>query len=359
MLHVMHSLAAMQAAEGQLAAYGRCLQIQRTQIESSRRWPNRVLGMALGVLYAAALLLAAAYVRVVHRTRPEPLVRRLAEAYPGVPEMVVHKAIELKSLRHRRLEGRGLDLGCGDGIVGGILIREAGLTELHGIDVSAIDEATVHRRGYAGYLVADMQSLPYAEASFDYVVCICVIEHVPDLDGVLEEARRVLRPGGRLCFTTPSPAYREAQLVYRVLRGLGLRRKAELFKDFRDVMAKHHHYLTENEWVSRLRSLGYEEISVDPILTRAQLAIYDLMNIWVYALPFCFYEHLARWAAQSATVRRMLVFAAAEIGSAASREIADGRNATHFSIACRRLGARAIVAPRASAPLSRTTRGLE
>jgi 2-polyprenyl-6-hydroxyphenyl methylase/3-demethylubiquinone-9 3-methyltransferase len=44
--------------------------------------------------------------------------------------------------------------------------------------------------------------LPYARASFDLVVCVDVLEHVSDLNRVLAEVARVLRPGGLFLFDT-------------------------------------------------------------------------------------------------------------------------------------------------------------
>jgi 2-polyprenyl-6-hydroxyphenyl methylase/3-demethylubiquinone-9 3-methyltransferase len=41
-----------------------------------------------------------------------------------------------------------------------------------------------------------------ADATFDVVVCVDVLEHVSDLDRVLREIRRVLRPGGVFLFDT-------------------------------------------------------------------------------------------------------------------------------------------------------------
>jgi 2-polyprenyl-6-hydroxyphenyl methylase/3-demethylubiquinone-9 3-methyltransferase len=46
------------------------------------------------------------------------------------------------------------------------------------------------------------EALPYADASFDAVVCVDVLEHVSDLDAVLTEVARVLRPGGWFLFDT-------------------------------------------------------------------------------------------------------------------------------------------------------------
>ena len=43
---------------------------------------------------------------------------------------------------------------------------------------------------------ADAHRLPFADASVDWVLLVGVLEHVDDPDRVLEEARRVLKPGG-------------------------------------------------------------------------------------------------------------------------------------------------------------------
>ena len=45
-----------------------------------------------------------------------------------------------------------------------------------------------------------LQRLPYPEDSFDTVVTVLGLAHVPDARGALAELRRVLRPGGRLLF---------------------------------------------------------------------------------------------------------------------------------------------------------------
>jgi SAM-dependent methyltransferase len=55
----------------------------------------------------------------------------------------------------------------------------------------------------AGYPEVDMQALPYPDASFDLVVHSDTLEHVPQPLRALAECHRVLRPGGRLCYTVP------------------------------------------------------------------------------------------------------------------------------------------------------------
>jgi SAM-dependent methyltransferase len=47
------------------------------------------------------------------------------------------------------------------------------------------------------------ERLPFEDSNFDAITCIDAINHLPDRPRVLEEWRRVLKPGGRLLFTDP------------------------------------------------------------------------------------------------------------------------------------------------------------
>lgn len=52
-------------------------------------------------------------------------------------------------------------------------------------------------------IVADITDIPVESASFDAVMCIEVLEHVPDPTAAVRELVRVLRPGGTLVITAP------------------------------------------------------------------------------------------------------------------------------------------------------------
>ena len=69
----------------------------------------------------------------------------------------------------------------------------------------------------------DVAALPFRNESFDWVLSNQVIEHVQEADVLLGEARRVLRPNGRLLLTTPNRrshfATRKPRHFWDALRG--------------------------------------------------------------------------------------------------------------------------------------------
>ena len=72
-----------------------------------------------------------------------------------------------------------------------------------------------HRSGelVRGVRHEDLQALSFADQSFDHVLSFDVLEHVPDHRKSLEEAHRILAPGGTFLFTAPFRAERPETLV--------------------------------------------------------------------------------------------------------------------------------------------------
>jgi ubiquinone/menaquinone biosynthesis C-methylase UbiE len=103
-----------------------------------------------------------------------------------------------------------LDVGCGDGYLLRKAARRASL--VLGVDVvesrlraSRGGPADSHCSGYPAIelAVADGQRLPFADASFDRIICTEMLEHVADAQLALRELARLLRPGGRLAISVP------------------------------------------------------------------------------------------------------------------------------------------------------------
>ena len=98
-----------------------------------------------------------------------------------------------------------LDLGCGGGFMSEALANKG--AKVIGVDPSeaAIAVAQDHAKGQGlaiNYKVATGENIPLPDQSVDCVVCVDVLEHVAQLDRVLDEVHRVLRPGGMFLFDT-------------------------------------------------------------------------------------------------------------------------------------------------------------
>jgi SAM-dependent methyltransferase len=104
--------------------------------------------------------------------------------------------------RHVRLEGaRILDVGCG---IGTYVKRFREFTpHVYGIDVS-VKRLQEGARVVPNLLAAKGERLPFREASFDVLVFNEVIEHVEDDRKTIEDALRVLRPGGHIVIYAPN-----------------------------------------------------------------------------------------------------------------------------------------------------------
>lgn len=93
------------------------------------------------------------------------------------------------------LSGRLLDVGCGSKPYKSLFVVE----EYIGLD---IDSEITRKRGIADYLY-DGNAFPFADSSFDAVLCNQVLEHVFNPVEFLGEIARVLKPGGKLLLTVP------------------------------------------------------------------------------------------------------------------------------------------------------------
>jgi SAM-dependent methyltransferase len=100
---------------------------------------------------------------------------------------------------------RVLDAGCGVGY-GSELIGRAGATEVVALDISeaALELAKSAVSTGVTFELGDVGSLSHADDSFDVVVCFELIEQVDELEPLLDELARVLRPEGLLLVSTPN-----------------------------------------------------------------------------------------------------------------------------------------------------------
>lgn len=133
--------------------------------------------------------------------------------------------------------GRILELGGGSGYQAQVLAS-------WGYDVTSIDLASREpsQRNFHPVIDYDGHRIPAPDASFDVVFSSNVLEHVPHLESMLAETRRVLRPGGRMVHVLPSSAWRfwasAGFFPYAVGYALGRRPSSVEEKSVRTSVAK-------------------------------------------------------------------------------------------------------------------------
>jgi SAM-dependent methyltransferase len=108
---------------------------------------------------------------------------------------------------------RVLDLGCGSGYGSALLAQTARL--VYALDASSdalqLAGEALHGRTNVAPVQASAAQLPFAPNSLDLVVAFEVIEHLNDWPDLIQEARRVLAPGGQFIVSTPNRDFYNAE----------------------------------------------------------------------------------------------------------------------------------------------------
>lgn len=166
------------------------------------------------------------------------------------------RAVEARFYQDIPLTGPILDLGCGDGHFATMLSAPAPFI---GVDPwwGPLNEAR-QRNVYSFVVQASGAGMPFPSSYFGTVISNSVLEHIPDLDPVLAEAARVLRPGGAFIFCVPSEYFLSFLSISAALRRAGLHSLASAYEAFFNRISRHHHCDAPAIWQARLNAAGLE-----------------------------------------------------------------------------------------------------
>lgn len=170
--------------------------------------------------------------------------RLIRPRYDAIAALVVDRARELTDLRRAQV----VELSAGTGALThrlAPLVRAYTATDVSEPMMSVAREHDVPGTEQVTWIPADVHDLPLESGSADLVVSS--LGPFQDSDNALEEARRVMRPGGLLVAVTWGDDYRELDLLQAARRHLGLALRETT---------------SASDLSARLRRTGYRRVDV-------------------------------------------------------------------------------------------------
>jgi SAM-dependent methyltransferase len=163
-----------------------------------------------------------------------------------------------------------VDVGCGDGMCTAVALKVCNTAPNATVDIVGLDwsSAALKQASARGLAVArataDEGGLPVASSSVDVVIMSELIEHLVDPDNALDEAWRVLVPGGTVLLSTPNLA----AWYNRVLLAIGVQ-PAFTEVSLRGIYGRpgnevvgHLRIFTRRALLSLLRAIGFTDIRI-------------------------------------------------------------------------------------------------
>jgi len=225
------------------------------------------------------------------------ILNKLAFGNIFQPATLFWRLFEIEALIQKtRMRGRILDLGCGDGRVSSTIFscaqhsrNKEGPNTLIGIDPDVEDSAIARRSGfYEKVHTCSASAIPEGNGSFDFCFANSVIEHIPNIDEVLVEVGRVLKPNGKFIFTVPSMDFDGLMKTSRFWAKRFSGGNSEEYSRMINVRLAHNRYYDHNKAEAMLRNVGLdivqEELYFPESAVRMWESISNLTAGYVYRL---------------------------------------------------------------------------
>jgi SAM-dependent methyltransferase len=251
----------------------------------------------------------------VSRTRLDPALefKSLEEIFAGYAAvaplaLALYRTAEAKHLREASMFRPVLDLGCGSGEFVQLALR--GAVDL-GLDVSwqrlsRCPQGVGHRQLCLG----DACRMSFADAEFQTVLSVSVLEHLSQPQKALVEVRRVLKPGGHFIGTAALVDLHEQLFYPCLLAPFRSARLARLYVRLHDRLFAHRCLLSQSQWEGMFAASGLELLVSRKIVSPRLTRYFDLLLpfAWAYrVLPRWAYSFLCRPPGVRALVQKMLL----------------------------------------------------
>lgn len=193
------------------------------------------------------------------------------------PATILFRGIELKLLKEKLIPllktKTVLDLGCGEGVTGSVLFDKK---IDYGVDNDPVAVRKARKQNiYKKVLLTNATKIPLEDQTVDLVVSNCTLEHIKDLDSVLEEIKRILAKEGLFIFTTPSHRFKDSS----IFNLSGLRVLTKIYGRLRDKKLNHYHCHSLKKWLSILKQSDFKLIDGYYYLDQPTARLWDFLFI--------------------------------------------------------------------------------
>jgi len=165
------------------------------------------------------------------------------------------RAVESRVYEDLDLPEPSFDLGCGDGHFSSVAFNTKVTV---GLDPWAGPVRLARKNGkYDLVIQGDGKTIPFPDGFFSSAVSNSVLEHIPDLEPVLKDLARVMKPGAPFIFCVPNQNFLSNLSISNRLDRIGIRRLAERYRSFFNRISRHHHCDSRLVWEERLLKQGF------------------------------------------------------------------------------------------------------
>lgn len=190
---------------------------------------------------------------MAHSQNSDDLLWRQLKTIPAFRALL--RSVEARFYAAVDLPQPILDVGCGDGHFAEVTFKDS-ITA--GIDPwwGPLKKAQTSQK-YGLPLQAMGDDLPFADHTFASAFSNSVLEHIPDIQPVLNEVGRVLQPGAPFVLTVPSHYFTEFLAGAGLFENLGLDGLAGSYRSVFNRISRHAHTDPPQIWSERLALAGF------------------------------------------------------------------------------------------------------
>ena len=206
--------------------------------------------------------------------------------------LAIERSLECEIMSKQGFTRPILDLGCGDGLFAFVLFGEK--IDV-GIDPNGQDLKQAKEYGmYEELIQCYGNDIPKETGSFNTIFSNSVLEHIDELQSVLNEAYRLLSPGGRFYVAVPTDMFDKYSILYQLLSLLRLNNLAERYRKFFNRFWKHFNYYKKEDWEKIFRDSGFEIVNFRKYDSKVICLVNDFLAPFAF-LSFITKKIINRW----------------------------------------------------------------